>query len=322
MWLDEITISARGGKGGDGAVHFARRKFEPFAGPDGGDGGKGGDVVLVGKRDLDTLYSLHTALTQAASGAPGGPNQMIGINGVDCEIGVPLGTIAYDAQTGFERGALVHSGMRLVAAHGGKGGKGNPHYATGRRRAPKMYETGWEGERLDLLLRYRIYAGTALIEPLGAGVLSQDWKWLLLPRLLKRDAGGIEFDLYRRKPRWARLETDFNKYDIAYLPVLFDADAGGILGCVQHAYWAEALIINLAPLSLDEAQAWWLALKAQLAAQPWRRLEACACILPPGSDGSEWTGKIGGVEITAQACDAPDELLGIMQPHVRGGPVV
>ncbi len=322
MWLDEITINARGGKGGDGAIHFARRKFEPFAGPDGGDGGKGGDVVLVGKRDLDTLYGLHTVLTQAQPGAPGGPNQMIGINGVDCEIAVPLGTIAYDAQTGFEHGVLTHSGMRHIAARGGKGGKGNPHYATGRRRAPKMYENGWEGDKLDLLLRYRIYAETALIEPLGDGVLPEDWPRLLLPRILKRDAVEIPFDLYRRKPRWVRLETDFNKYDLAYLPVLFDADAAGILGHVEHAYWAESLVLNLAALSLDEAQAWWQALAMRLKAQPWRRLSACACILPQGAEAAEFSGKFAGVDVTAQVCAAPEALLDLLEPLLRGGPVV
>lgn len=321
MWLDEITISARGGKGGDGAVHFARRKFEPFAGPDGGDGGKGGDVVLVGSRDIDTLYHLRTALTQAQPGAPGGPNRMIGINGADCEVAVPLGTIAYNAQTSFEHGVVTAGGMRLVVARGGKGGKGNPHYATGRRRTPKLCENGWDGDSSDLLLRYRIYADTALIEPLGDGVPSEQWQWLLLPQVLKREPRAIEFDLYRRKPRWVRLETDFHKYDIAYLPVLVDP-ADGLLGHVEHAYWAESLLVNLAPLDPEEAQAWWQALAHQLLAQPWRRLAHCACLLPPGADEGVWAGKLAGIDIVPQACGTSGKLLELAQPHLRGGPIV
>lgn len=322
MWVDELTITAQGGRGGDGAVHFARRKFEPFAGPDGGDGGKGGDVILVGKRDLDSLFPLRTALTQAGDGAVGGPNQMIGANAPDCEVPVPLGTIVYDGQSGAELGAVIASGQRLVAAHGGKGGKGNPHYATGRRRSPKMFEQGWEGDKRELLLRYRIYAETALIEPLGFAVTAAEQEWLLAPRLLKREPAELDFELYRKKPRWLRVTTDYNLYDIAYLPIYFDLDTGEIDGQMEQAYWAKSLLINLAPLAVDEALAWWRALVVRLEAQPWRQLNACICLLPQGAEQLAWGSALADAPLAVQAVSAPGQVLELALPQLAGGVVV
>lgn len=322
MWVDELTITAQGGRGGDGAIHFARRKFEPFAGPDGGDGGKGGDVLLVGKRDVDSLFHLRTTPTKAEDGAMGGPNQMIGINGRDCEVAVPLGTIAYDAQSGAESCVVIASGQRVIAAKGGKGGKGNPHYATGRRRAPKMFEKGWDGDNHELLLRYRIYADTVLLEPLGFGVTAAEQEWLLLPRWLKRAPAEIDFELYRKKPRWVRAATDFSLYDIAYLPVYFDLDTGAIDGLLEQAYWAKSLLLNLAPLALDEAQAWWQALAARLATQPWRQLESCTCLLPQAAAALPWDAKLAGAPLGVQPVAAPEQLLGLAEASLAGGTVV
>lgn len=322
MWIDELTITAQGGRGGDGAIHFARRKFEPFAGPDGGDGGKGGDVILVGKRDADSLFHLRTTITKAEDGAMGGPNQMIGVNAPDCVVAVPLGTIAYDGQSGAEFGVITATGQRLVAARGGKGGKGNPHYATGRRRSPKMFEQGWAGDTRELLLRYRIYADTALIEPLGFGVTTAEQEWLLAPRWLKRPPADVDFELYRKKPRWIRAATDFSLYDVAYLPVYCDFDTGELDGLLEHAYWAKSLLINLAPLAVDEAQAWWQALVARLELQPWRKLDICACLLPQGAERLAWGSTLAGAPLVLQLITAPEQLLELALSHLAGGTVV
>jgi hypothetical protein len=233
-----------------------------------------------------------------------------------------LGTIVYDAQSGAEYGVLTASCQRLVAAQGGKGGKGNPHYATGRRRSPKMFEQGWAGDNKELLLRYRIYAETVLIEPLGFGVTTAEQEWLLMPRLLKRAPADVDFDLYQKKPRWVRATTDFNIYDIAYLPVYYDLDSGALEGFLDHAYWAKSLLVNLAPLAMDEAYAWWQALVARLESQPWRHLDSCTCLLPQGAQPPTWGAMLAGAPLVLQPISAPGELLELALPHLAGGAVV
>lgn len=319
MWLDELKFTAQGGSGGDGAVHFARRKFEPFAGPDGGDGGKGGDVVFVGKRDVDSLYQFRNITTKAGDGAPGGSNLMIGANAPDYELPVPLGTIVYHGHAGFEHGVITASGERLVVAKGGKGGKGNPHYATGRRRTPKMFEKGWAGECQELLLRYRIYCDTALIEPSGMAIESSALDWLLLPCLLRRIPRDVDYDLYRRRPRWVRYDTDYNKYDCAYLPVIVNADAQTIDGHLEHAYWAQALIVNLTALPVDDAGVWWQIVFAKLAELPWRRLNACTVLFPKAFGDVAGLGHLGDAAVAHIRMAGAGELLNALQPLMQGG---
>lgn len=265
MLVDELTVTARAGKGGDGLVHFARRKFQPFAGPDGGDGGAGGDVVLIGKRALDSLEHLRNVEFAAEPGIPGGPNQRIGPRGGDCERYVPLGTYVYLPAEERELGIVRSSGEKLIVAHGGRGGAGNPKYATGRRRAPKIAGPGTPGETAELNLNYRIYCNCVLIEPGEASELA------LLPALLDADSQP-DYDLYRRKPRWIRLQHDFQRYDVAYLPLDLDA-LGGIAGHqLKHLYWAQHVFINLAPLDILGEHTW-IAIWEILKAVPLRRLE-------------------------------------------------
>jgi hypothetical protein len=266
MFLDRITLQLKAGNGGDGAVHFARIKYQPFAGPDGGDGGNGGSVVLVGDRTLEGLDHLRTANTTAPGGQPGSGNQKIGATAPDLEIGVPLGTVVEDQATGDELGGICAGGQRLVVAKGGRGGMGNPKYATGRRRTPRIAQPGFPGEERPAVLTYRIYCDTLLLEPSGEA------QWQLLPLLLNRPAADVDWDLYRRRPRWIRIEHDFHRYDCAYLP--FDVMPDGALEAplIAHAYWARHICLNLCPLpEADQDLA--AALLDLLASQPLRRAE-------------------------------------------------
>ena len=143
MFIDEARIAVCSGRGGDGAVHFHREKFVPRGGPDGGDGGRGGDVVLVVNPSLNTLSTFrHQAQYKADDGKRGGRNQMSGRSADDLVVLVPPGTLVYDDTTGELVGDLVTYGQRLVLAKGGRGGKGNQHYANSRNQAPRMAEKG------------------------------------------------------------------------------------------------------------------------------------------------------------------------------------
>ena len=99
-FLAELELTVRAGHGGAGSVHFARRKYQPFGGPDGGDGGDGGSVILAGDRGLDSLDHLRNVKPRGQDGGPGGPNLRSGRAGEDCPLGVPLGTIARCAAAG------------------------------------------------------------------------------------------------------------------------------------------------------------------------------------------------------------------------------
>jgi len=265
MLLDEYTIKAQAGKGGDGRVSFASRKYQAYAGPDGGDGGNGGDVVICGHRDTDTLNHLRTTKVRAQAGEGGGENLMIGATGADCEVRVPLGTIAYGLPAGQEIGTVCSSKDRLVVARGGKGGKGNPHYKTGGRRAPQEAQAGTDGQAVDCLLRYRIYSDTALVEPCA------DHPQQLLPQLLKRGFSEIDWGLFRRKPRWVRTTNDYYPFDVSYLAGDLDDNGDLHIPFLAHLYWAQSVVINLLPLE-ELAEECWPALKAHLTELPFRRL--------------------------------------------------
>ncbi|MBN2081280.1 hypothetical protein JW859_03635 [bacterium] len=316
VFLDEISLMARAGNGGDGSVHFARRKYQPYAGPDGGDGGKGGDVLLVGDRGLDSLEHLRRFKAEAQPGAAGSGNLKIGAGGADCPVAVPLGTIAYQLPREFELGAVTAGGAELTLARGGRGGKGNPHYATGSRRTPKLAESGREGEELEALLRYRIYAESALIEP------GLDHGALLLPRLLGRDYAAVDWPLYQARPRWARVKHDYNAYDVAYLPAELNDDGTLLVGYIEHAYWAQSLVINLLPLD-ELAEAAWPALAAELTELPLRRCEQIV-VLADRPLFKPWQRENDGgqpVEIACLELTPADDSMAVFAAQLLGGTV-
>lgn len=169
-FIDETTVRVEAGDGGDGAIAFRREKFVPFGGPAGGDGGRGGDVVLVGDGGLGTLHDLqHVPVLRAERGADGGGRDRYGRAGRDKEVRVPLGTSLHDAATGEKLGEVTLHGQRLVIAAGGRGGRGNKHFATPSDRAPRKAEPGEPGERRDLRLELRLMADVGLVGLPNAG---------------------------------------------------------------------------------------------------------------------------------------------------------
>jgi GTP-binding protein len=170
MFIDQVEIFVRSGKGGDGMVHFHREKFVPLGGPDGGDGGKGGDVICEVKPTLNTLSSFRqNQKFKATDGANGGPSQMSGRYGKDLIIHVPPGTILFDADTGALIGDLTDPGQQLIICKGGRGGRGNQHFATSRNQVPRTAEKGAPYEEKHIKLELKLIADIGLIGVPNAG---------------------------------------------------------------------------------------------------------------------------------------------------------
>lgn len=170
MFVDEVEIYVRSGKGGDGMMHFHREKYVPRGGPDGGDGGKGGDVYLEVVATVNNLSSFrHKARFLAGDGGRGGPNNMSGRNAKDLIIRVPPGTLAYNKDTGELLGDLVEAGQRLLVAKGGRGGRGNQHFATPSRQVPRIAEKGEPYEELNLRLELKLIADVGIVGMPNAG---------------------------------------------------------------------------------------------------------------------------------------------------------
>jgi GTP-binding protein len=170
MFIDQVVIHIRSGKGGDGMVHFRREKFVPQGGPDGGDGGKGGDVIFEVKPTLNTLSSFRpNQKFRAEDGVKGGPSQMTGRNGKDLIISVPPGTVLRDADTGVLIGDLTEPGETLTVLKGGRGGRGNQHFATSRNQAPRTAEKGEPAQEQHLKLELKLIADIGLIGLPNAG---------------------------------------------------------------------------------------------------------------------------------------------------------
>src|SRR5687768_16551265 len=170
MFTDQVVIHVKSGKGGDGMVHFHSEKFIPRGGPDGGDGGKGGDVIFEVKPTLNTLSSFRqNQKFKADEGAKGGPSQMTGRNGKDLIISVPPGTLLFDADTGVLIGDLTKPGEKLTVLKGGRGGRGNQHFATSRNQVPRTAEKGEPAQEKRIRLELKLIADIGLIGVPNAG---------------------------------------------------------------------------------------------------------------------------------------------------------
>jgi GTP-binding protein len=170
MFTDQVEIHVKSGKGGDGMMHFRREKYIPRGGPDGGDGGKGGDVIFEVKSTLNTLSSFRqNQRFKAEEGVKGGPSQMTGRNGKDLIIHVPPGTVLFDADTGELIGDLTEPGQQLTVLKGGRGGRGNQHFATSRNQAPRTAEKGEPAEEKRIKLELKLIADIGLIGVPNAG---------------------------------------------------------------------------------------------------------------------------------------------------------
>ena len=170
MFVDELQISVRAGKGGDGCVSYLRDKNAQRGGPDGGDGGDGGSIILQPSTHVNTLYHLTGyGLFAAKNGEPGGSKDCYGKKAGDLVLEVPVGTVVIDTEHGNVLRDLVDQNEPFVVARGGYGGRGNARFATATHRTPREAERGTSGEQRDVLLSLKLIADVGLLGLPNAG---------------------------------------------------------------------------------------------------------------------------------------------------------
>jgi len=170
MFVDEAKISVKAGDGGNGCVAFRREKFVPRGGPSGGDGGHGGSVYLEANPNDNTLLRYrYNREFKAARGRHGEGSNCTGVSGEDMILNVPVGTLVFDSDNSELLADLKQPGQRVLVAHGGKGGRGNQHFAKPWHQAPREKEEGESGEERHLRLELKLLADVGLVGFPNAG---------------------------------------------------------------------------------------------------------------------------------------------------------
>lgn len=164
MFADRAQIYIKSGKGGDGHVSFRRELYVPNGGPDGGDGGRGGDIIFEVDKGLNTLYEFrHNRNYKAQPGEDGGKKNKHGKNGEDLIIKVPEGTVIREVETGKVVADMSGDNQCVTVLNGGRGGKGNQHYATPTMQAPKYAQPGQQAMELNVILELKVIADVGLV---------------------------------------------------------------------------------------------------------------------------------------------------------------
>jgi len=222
-FVDEAVISVQSGDGGRGCVSFRREKYIPKGGPDGGDGGNGGDVIIRATKRLHTLtdYSPRKHF-KAQNGRPGRGKDQTGKDGKDIILEVPLGTIIYDHESGELLADLVQEDQEIFVIPGGKGGKGNQHFATPTNRAPRIAQPGLLGQKRTIRLSLKYLADIGLVGLPNAG------KSTLLSRLTNARPRIDSYPFTTLVPNLGVLILDDEKaLTMADIPGLIDGASEG-----------------------------------------------------------------------------------------------
>ncbi|MCA9178056.1 MAG: GTPase ObgE [Planctomycetales bacterium] len=250
MFVDRVEIEVTGGKGGDGCLSFRRERHVPRGGPDGGDGGDGGSVILRAEEGVDSLIALsHRKFWKAPRGLHGSGARRRGRNGEDVIIPVPPGTVVRDVEGDFVLRDLTQIGDTLVAARGGKGGKGNWRFKSAINQAPREYTLGTDGEHRKIHLELKVIADVGLVGKPNAG------KSTLLSRVTRARPEIASYPFTTKHPNLGRVVIDFDRtFVMADIPGLIEGAHLGVgLGheFLRHIERAGILIHLVEPAPLD-----------------------------------------------------------------------
>ncbi len=223
---DTLDITVQGGKGGDGGLSFMRLKYVPKGGPDGGHGGHGGSVYLEAISDVTSLDRLlDNRGYKAGTGGQGEGRNKAGAAGADLTVQVPIGTMAYDRDTGKLVADLTEVGQRIVIAKGGIAGRGNSSFANSTRQAPRFSEKGTPGEKRKLRLELRLIADVGLVGYPNAGKSS------LLAALSNAKPEIASYPFTTLSPNLGVVEKNLQRFTMADIPgIIEDAHKGKGLG--------------------------------------------------------------------------------------------
>jgi GTP-binding protein len=251
MFVDEVTIQAKAGGGGNGCVSFRREKTAAKGGPNGGDGGRGGSVVLVANKDVNHLIDLwYKPILKAQRGEHGLGKNMSGSDGADWVAQVPVGTVVRrDSKDGELVVDLTEEGQRFVLCKGGRGGRGNQHFAKPWHQAPREFEEGKPGAEGTFYLELKLMADAALIGFPNAG------KSTILSTISKAHPKIAPYPFTTLTPNVGTMEyEDFQRYLIADVPGLIEgAHEGRGLGTkfLRHIERCRVLLLVLDMAGVD-----------------------------------------------------------------------
>jgi GTPase len=252
MFVDRVTIDCHAGDGGDGSLSFRREAHVPRGGPDGGDGGNGGNVIIRADDNLGSLTNLagHTHW-RAGRGGHGEGSLRSGKRGDDAILLVPPGTIVKDEPLGHVLKDLATHEDQIVIAHGGRGGRGNKHFATATHRVPREFEYGGEGEHRRVVLELKLIADVGLIGKPNAG------KSTLLSRMSNATPEIAAYPFTTKFPNLGLVRVGYEyQFVMADIPGLIEGAHEGVgLGheFLKHVQRTRVLVHLVEPSPMDQS---------------------------------------------------------------------
>ena len=315
-FVDEAQLNVRGGDGGAGCISFRRESHVPKGGPDGGDGGTGGDVWLQADRNVASLLAFRDhPHRRAASGTHGSGNQRHGASGSDLTVYVPEGTTIRDHKTGDLIADLISHGDRWLAAHGGRGGRGNARFLSNARRAPSFAEQGEYGEERWAALELRLMADAALVGFPNSG------KSTLIASVSAAKPKIANYPFTTLVPNLGVVRFQDHEFVVADIPGLIEGAAEGRgLGhrFLRHVERTRVLVvlIDLAPMDERSPEDQERILLDELRRYRPELLERPRIIIGTKSDVAQFD--FDGLTISAVTHQGLDELLGQLGTLIDG----
>lgn len=224
MFVDYAKITIKSGDGGNGARSFRREKYVAAGGPDGGDGGKGGDIIFRVDPDENTLINFrYNKKYKAENGENGRGSNCYGKSGKDLYIDVPIGTVVKDAKTGKVIADLSKQGEEKIILKGGRGGKGNSHFATSTRQAPNFSQEGEKGFELEVILELKLLADVGLIGYPNVG------KSTILSMVTSATPKIADYEFTTIQPNLGVVKNEYgDSFVIADIPGIIEGASSGV----------------------------------------------------------------------------------------------